>query len=150
VSTPRVVLAAATNRPGGPSRGDVGVLLEASEPYARVLWQTGSAAGTEVPVYLDELEAEAGLLDDSLDTPMPGQVREALEHPGGLGVVAALEDAGELAGLAAVAEEAVEVVAGRCRHDLAATLARLDEAEAEQVVAQVTARLIGDCLEVPR
>jgi hypothetical protein len=150
VTVQRVVLAAAIERPGGPARGDAGVLLESSDPYARVLWQTGAAAGTEVPVYLDELQAEAGLLDDSLDVPAPGLVREALEHPGGLGVVAALEEAGELAALASVAEEAVEMLAGRCRHDLAATLARLEETEAEDVVAQVTARLIGDCLGAAR
>lgn len=136
---------------GEPGAGDQGSVLSGTSAYAHVLWRTGTRTGRVDMVHLADLVAVdtpvPGLLDDSLDAPVPHavQARRAMDEGGPAALVAYLEDAGALSPLEDSAQRATAVVAARVRADprVAAVLAEFEPEDAAGLVDLLCRRLLG-------
>jgi hypothetical protein len=158
VTTPRE--GASVSYIGHPDRGltvgDRGRVLSTSGQASHVMWLTG--ARTQAVDLVDHEDLVCGQtrtatavespFEDSLEVPSLSMiaVRDTYDASGETGVLNALNEAGHLAGLSQVAEEALEVVIARVKNDQAMTtvLGQLDPDEADGLARLTAAVLLRD------
>lgn len=135
--------------------GDKGKVLATSGLGAHVRWETGARAGSVSLEDQRDLEGRlstSALLADSLEYGelRVSAARRRFDEDGPDGVLAMLAEAGHLMAFASIAEEALEMVAHRVRHDpsIRAVTASLDDEEGEQVVRAASAALIYDAFSL--
>lgn len=144
----------------GSSVGDVGKVLSASGAACHVLWTSGARQGQVdlviddclVPVRSTKTSTIADALDDSLhfESGLVMSAAAIYEAEGAAGVINAMNEAGHLAGLSSIADDALTLVATRIREDegIAAHLSSLDADERDQVIALTSAVLLRDAFSI--
>lgn len=136
--------------------GDRGQLLSfAGRNVAHILWATGAFTGDVEIVDIVDLQAGRvavrGLVDDTLDVPLTSfAVRDVFDTEGEAGVLNQMAAMGHLGALTGYANEALDMVEAKIRHDpsFREVLAHLDDHEAEALVNLTAACLIRDAFEV--
>jgi len=138
-------------------RGDAGkVLTMASDDSGHVMWSTGAQTGNVTLEFDYDLEgprtrqarAHIDLLADSLEvgTIVSTSLREAYDSAGAEGLLSAMAEEGHLASMHDIAEEAMELIAGRIRQDpsFRAVVAELDPEESEHLIRLAAVGLIHE------
>lgn len=135
--------------------GDQGAVLVVSGSYAHVQWKTGALAGQVLPVHVEDLSvlgrrhgAVEEALDDSLEVSGLGTftARQIYDEGGSEALLNILAETGKLAAFQDIAEEALNLVAGRIRSSdtFLAVTSHLEEDEAAEMVRIASAALIRD------
>lgn len=135
--------------------GDQGSVLVVSGHCAHVQWKTGSLAGKVSLVDTLDVKplgtrqgAVEEALDDSLEVSGLGTVtaRQIYDEGGSGALLNAMADAGKLAAFQEIAEEALNLIAGRIRMSASFTAlaSHLEEEEADEMVRLASAALIRD------
>lgn len=137
--------------------GDQGKVVSASGTGSHVKWATGSRAGSITLENNDDLAltgaansrtAVADELSDSLEfgSLIRVAVRDVYDAQGEVGLINALNEAGHLASLAQVAEDAFNGVAQSVRStpSMQAVLAELEPEEGDALVVTATSALLRD------
>lgn len=134
--------------------GDEGQALSVTEACSHVMWATGARTGQVDLVDNEDLVSRGGgrvagsVFDDSVSHAglVTVAVRETYDTDGGVGLLNALNEAGHLASLEAVADEALAFVCAQVRSDPAfsSVLGQLDESEAADFVSLTATSVLRD------
>lgn len=137
-------------------QGDRGRVLSVSGPVAHIMWTTGSCADQVSPVYDSDLvlvgSLETDALADSLDVGALAtfSARQVFDSGGEAAVINEMAEAGSLTVFAAIAEDALSMVASRIRADSSFrdVMADLEDDEAEAVLRMASICLVRDAFSV--
>ena len=136
----------------GVTLGDQGRVLATDGSRAEVLWYTGARTNQVTVADGYDLVVTGSRVADSLEDSLEvgGLVtfsaRHTYDQGGEVALLNQMAEAGHLAAFADIAEDALNLVASRLRHDASfrAVTAQLDEEEAEGVLRLASSCLIRD------
>lgn len=130
--------------------GDEGRILAYSSTGAHVKWATGaiSLVSTDDITPVGHGMSVESALDDSLEVGgfAVHAAREVYDAEGPEGLLNQMAEGGHLAAFGQYAQEALDTISARIRHDpsFTAVTSRLDEAEADRLVTLASVVLIRD------
>lgn len=134
---------------------DRGQTLSVTDRHSHVLWSTGTREGQIDLIDNDDLvghgpgKIAGSIFDDSMTTGagmVTLSVRETFDVEGPSGLLNAMNDAGHLASLEGIAEDALAHVCAQVRTDPAfrSVLSHLDENEAAEFISLTSNTLLRD------
>ncbi len=142
--------------------GDLGTVVSSSGGSGHVQWTTGASRGkvdlveewdvVPAPSSVSHRKAVSASLNDTLGMDSAHTAaRETFEDGGPAAVLSAMHEHGDLACFPSIAEGAVDYVAARLREDakIAATLAALEDTEADSLVTLASTVLLRDAFTSP-